>query len=432
MECRFEATCDSAFLPVGYPAGKHQTIPAARSVNRDMSYHPSHRKLPRQERWPDATPDQAWPAYAGADGYRDAQAWGAAETPGGYDARGDYGGRGDYGARWDGRAGYGAPADSYPPAYGDQRGTSEYPAATDGFGGSPYAFDAGDGFDGRAASYGTSGYRTLAEEYGNRSGAIAYGTREEYAQAWDGGRGPVGYADADGYAGQDRYPGPDGYADPDGYAGPDGWTDRDGYADRDDYAEPALDRWQNASGPMLIAPDTMGELGWLPREDQDRPKLGRGGVIIGAVIGFLAAAVAIGVSTFAAAFVRPQASPVIAVGGAFVDRAPSALKNFAIQHFGANDKTALLLGMYALIAIIAMVIGCLARRNAAVGVAGVAVLGLFGAFAAITRPDSHLTDVVPSVIGGLAGIAAFLWLASAAAPVTPLRRASASRHREAW
>ena len=183
---------------------------------------------------------------------------------------------------------------------------------------------------------------------------------------------------------------------------------------------------------MLIAPDTMGELGWLPREHQDRPELGRGGLIIGAVTGFLAAAVAIGVSTFVAAFVRPQAAPIIAVGGAFIDRTPSALKNFAIEHFGENDKTVLLLGMYAMIAVMAMVIGCLAQRNATVGVAGIAMFGLFGAFVAITRPESHLADVVPSVIGGLAGIAAFLWLASAAAPITPLSPSRSRRRREAW
>ena len=193
---------------------------------------------------------------------------------------------------------------------------------------------------------------------------------------------------------------------------------------------------------MLIAPDTMDELGWLPRERQDRPGLGRAGLTIGALTGFLAAAVAIGVSTFVAAFVRPQAAPVIAVGGAFIDRTPSALKNFAVEHFGENDKTVLLLGMYAMIAVIAMVIGCLARRNATIGVAGIAVFGLFGAFVAITRPEGHLTDVVPSVIGGLAGIAAFLWLASAAAPITPLsasrsrparsRPARSRRRREAW
>ena len=186
-----------------------------------MSYHPSHRKPPRQERWPDATPDQAWPAYVGADSYRDAQAWGATGTltGNGYDARGEYGGGGeyrggsdyssgsDYRGGWDGRAGtwngYGAPAGSYPAAYDDYRGTGGYPGAAEGPGGPSDAFDGGDGFDGRASSYSAGGYGTLAEEYayggsgtrGHRDAygtQIAYGTRQEYAEAWDNGRAPAG------------------------------------------------------------------------------------------------------------------------------------------------------------------------------------------------------------------------------------------------
>jgi hypothetical protein len=193
------------------------------------------------------------------------------------------------------------------------------------------------------------------------------------------------------------------------------------------------------SGPLLIAPDTIGERGWLPDRDENTGRgQDRSGPVIGAVMGFLAAAVAIGVSTFAAAFVRPQASPIIAVGGAFIDRTPSAVKNFAVQHFGENDKTVLLGGMYVTIALIAMAIGCLARRNATIGVAGLAAFGLFGAFVAVTRPEARVTDVMPAVIGGVAGIAAFLWLARAAAPVMPARaparaasgpaRASSFRH----
>ena len=73
--------------------------------------------------------------------------------------------------------------------------------------------------------------------------------------------------------------------------------------------------------------------------------------------GFLAAAVALGVANLVAAFVRPQASPIIAVGEAFIDRTPPALKNFAVQKFGTNDKTMLLLGMYVTIALIAIAIG---------------------------------------------------------------------------
>jgi hypothetical protein len=143
---------------------------------------------------------------------------------------------------------------------------------------------------------------------------------------------------------------------------------------------------------------------------------GSPGIIAGAVMGFLAAAVAIGVATLAAAFFRPAASPIIAVGEAFIDRTPPALKNFAVEKFGENDKTMLLLGMYVTIALLAMAIGVVARKRVTVGVIGVAVFGLFGAFVAYTRPASEPSDVIPSIIGGVAGVIALLWLAHAAAP----------------
>jgi hypothetical protein len=145
---------------------------------------------------------------------------------------------------------------------------------------------------------------------------------------------------------------------------------------------------------------------------------GSGGLLIGAVAGFLAAAVAIGVANLVAAFVRPQASPVIAVGGAFIDRTPSALKNFAVAKFGENDKNMLLLGMYVTIAFIAIAIGILAWRRMWAGVAGIGLFGLFGAFVAITRPDSHVTDVIPSIVGGIAGVIAIVWLIRSGMPGT--------------
>jgi hypothetical protein len=140
------------------------------------------------------------------------------------------------------------------------------------------------------------------------------------------------------------------------------------------------------------------------------------GLIVGAVMGFLAAGTAIGVATLAAAFFRPQASPIIAVGEAFIDRTPPALKNFAVEKFGENDKTMLLLGMYVTIALLAMAIGVLARKRVMVGVIGVVVFGLFGSFVAYTRPASRPSDVVPSIIGGIAGVIALRWLAHAAEP----------------
>jgi hypothetical protein len=186
--------------------------------------------------------------------------------------------------------------------------------------------------------------------------------------------------------------------------------------------------WEQAprrtSGPFFAASDDDYDDYTAPRDDDDysRPRraAARGQrrgweLLAGGLAGFLAAAVAIGVANLVAAFVRPQASPIIAVGGAFIDRTPPALKNFAVQKFGENDKTMLLLGMYVTIALLAVVIGMIAWRRVGVGVAGICLFGLFGAFVAITRPDSHVTDVIPSVVGGIVGIAALVWLHSTAA-----------------
>jgi len=144
------------------------------------------------------------------------------------------------------------------------------------------------------------------------------------------------------------------------------------------------------------------------------------------VMGVVAAGAAIGIATLVAAFFRPQASPIIAVGEWFIDHTPSWLKNFAVEKFGEHDKTMLLLGMYVTITLLAAGIGVLARRRTVIGIVGVAVFGLFGAYIAYTRPDSKFTDVIPSVIGGIAGVAALLWLAHAATsePKHPTSRTS--------
>ena len=58
-----------------------------------------------------------------------------------------------------------------------------------------------------------------------------------------------------------------------------------------------------------------------------------------------------------------------------------------------------------------------------IGVAGIGLFGLFGAFVAITRPESHATDVIPSIVGGIVGIAVLIWLH------TPLWRCPKTRYR---
>jgi hypothetical protein len=138
--------------------------------------------------------------------------------------------------------------------------------------------------------------------------------------------------------------------------------------------------------------------------------------MVGAVTELLAIGVVIGVSTLAAAVLKSAISPVGAMAAVFAGRTPAALRNAVAHQFGAQGPTVLLLGMYVAVAVVAVVVGTLARRDAAACVAGVAAFTLFAAFVTITRPGSHVADVTPVVIGGLAGAAAVLWLFRAAAP----------------
>jgi hypothetical protein len=179
--------------------------------------------------------------------------------------------------------------------------------------------------------------------------------------------------------------------------------------------------------------DTVSDLR-RPAVGRAKPRPNAAPLIAGAMAGFLAAAVALGVANLTAAFVRPQASPIIAVGGAFIDRTPPALKNFAVQKFGENDKSMLLLGMYVTVALIAIVIGIFAWRRIYIGVAGIGLFGLFGAFVAYTRPESHLTDVIPSIVGGIAGTVAIVLLVRTATRTSSRSPSSypASGYRDRW
>ena len=154
----------------------------------------------------------------------------------------------------------------------------------------------------------------------------------------------------------------------------------------------------------------------LPAEHRRKPERGSRGLVAGAITGVLAAAIALGVAMLVSAFVRPQASPIIAVGGQAINLTPTPVKEFAVAHFGTNDKTMLLGGMYVTIALIAMVIGWLARRKLIVGVIGIGAFGVLGAVVALIQPASRTTDVIPALVGGIAGVVAIIALVNQAGP----------------
>ncbi|MFJ1817340.1 sulfite oxidase [Streptomyces sp. NPDC086993] len=125
---------------------------------------------------------------------------------------------------------------------------------------------------------------------------------------------------------------------------------------------------------------------------------------LGALSGVLAGFAALAVAELVAAAVRPQASPVIAVGGASIDAMPAPVKDWAIRHFGTDDKLVLQLGILAVLAVLALVLGASAVRFRRVGSVGILLFGVIGAVAAVSRPDSSsFTDALPSVVGAVAG-----------------------------
>jgi len=150
---------------------------------------------------------------------------------------------------------------------------------------------------------------------------------------------------------------------------------------------------------------------------------------LGAVLGIVTALVALGVAQVVAAIIASQpGAPVNAVGELSIDHAPPAVKNFAINTFGSNDKTALVWGIRAVLIIFAAAIGIMAIRKLWHGMIGLAVFIAIGIYAAESQPASTIGDAFPTVVGGLAA-ALFLWKAGelarrGAAPAVPVAAAA--------
>jgi hypothetical protein len=328
-----------------------------------MSYDPSHRMPPRQERWPAATPAEGWPSYQDGE-----------QQDSGY-------------------AGQGATAGYQYQAQGAVA-TAAFPSA--GYsGGNGYAA-AADDFDGR------DGYEQGS--YGYARGSVGYA--EPQGGGYGGAQNGYDWANAAHASEADGYE----WSAQDGYD----WGGAGGaYLGPGSYVEPGAALTED---PALTAPDAGVYPDRWQAEQARRREAWRRGPMVGAVTELLAIGVVLGVSTLAAAVLKSAISPVGAMAAVFADRTPAALRNAVMHQFGAQGRTVLLLGMYVIFAVVAVVIGTLARRDAAAGVAGVAAFTLFAAFVTITRPASHVAGVTPVVIGGLAGAAAVLWMFRAAAP----------------
>ena len=126
--------------------------------------------------------------------------------------------------------------------------------------------------------------------------------------------------------------------------------------------------------------------------------------------GVAAAAVVLSVAELIGAFFTARATPVIALGSTFIDFTPSWLKDFAIATFGTNDKLALFVGMAVTILLLACVLGIVAYRKWALGVAGVLLMGAVIVAAVVTRSGVEPLDAIPTVVGTVAGLIALRFL----------------------
>jgi DMSO/TMAO reductase YedYZ molybdopterin-dependent catalytic subunit len=139
----------------------------------------------------------------------------------------------------------------------------------------------------------------------------------------------------------------------------------------------------------------------------------------GMIAGLLAAAVALGIGQLVAGFVAPDASPVVAVGESSIGLTPPAVKSFAITAFGSHDKVVLVSGILVVLAILAAIMGVLAMRRLAYGIAGLAVFTAIGLAAALTRPTASVGWAFPTLIGGAAAAWALRLLVRAAPAAVP-------------
>jgi DMSO/TMAO reductase YedYZ molybdopterin-dependent catalytic subunit len=128
--------------------------------------------------------------------------------------------------------------------------------------------------------------------------------------------------------------------------------------------------------------------------------------------GVAAAAVALGVTALAAVPVGPQADSRTAVGSTVIDLTPGPVKEWAIQLFGTADKLVLTVLVLIVIAVVAGITAKLETRRVPLGSITIALAGVAGCVAVLSRAGATPIAVLPTVLGTVCGIAVLRLLAS--------------------
>jgi DMSO/TMAO reductase YedYZ molybdopterin-dependent catalytic subunit len=140
------------------------------------------------------------------------------------------------------------------------------------------------------------------------------------------------------------------------------------------------------------------------------PQPWRPSVAAAGLVGVVAMGLAIGIAELLAAFgewigiFTTPSSPLNSLGQTFIQFTPEWLKEFAIQTFGENDKTALTAGMGITLFLVAIVIGIVGRSSPRAAVIITVVLILVTAAAILSRTGAGIADLLPILLGGVVGV----------------------------
>ncbi|MGH3637768.1 MAG: molybdopterin-dependent oxidoreductase, partial [Mycobacterium sp.] len=130
------------------------------------------------------------------------------------------------------------------------------------------------------------------------------------------------------------------------------------------------------------------------------------------LVGVAAAAVALGVAQLTAVAFGPQADSRTAIGSTVIDLTPGPVKEWAIQLFGTSDKLFLTVVILVVIGVIAALTAQYETRRIPLGSIAIALAGLAGCAAVLSRSGASAVDVLPTLIGTVCGVLVLRFLVS--------------------
>ncbi|QCR52608.1 oxidoreductase [Brachybacterium sp. SGAir0954] len=134
-----------------------------------------------------------------------------------------------------------------------------------------------------------------------------------------------------------------------------------------------------------------------------------------ALAGVAAGLVLVAVAELASLLFSASSAPFVAVGGAFVDLIPGALKDVVVALFGTADKLVLFLCMGVVHLALTAGIGLLGTRRIGDAVLALTALGVLAAVVVMTRPENAPASMLPTLLGTAVGAPALLLLLRGAA-----------------